>query len=472
LSETPRNRDWIGCVDFGTTFSKVAMVRAVDRDALEPGDITPIAIGKSDIVQSGNPFLSPSAVFIRQDEDTGLYFMMFGGEAMAHARQMESDGRVPFTSMKYHLTANATATLDQTLPLAIDPSGQVTPRIAITAYLASLLVKADMAVAAAGKPWPVAVRLGRPAWPEGHAEEGEKALQDMVGWAFAFRDAFGLALDAPGGIALDDLMVAWKDRAPAPGGVMSSVFEADGTGKASVLEATAVAAALIDQLDRRRVILIADIGGGTSDFGAFLTGLPGDASIAHIRGGSGALRKAGDHLDALLVRFALIIMPHLEGEAAARAEQLIWPRAREYKEVLFREGQVMILAGDDIVEVSEADFLRMPEVIAFTDDLASMFSKSYKVAAECAALYPDPVTGEPTPVEIVLTGGGHDLPMVRALVGLGAQSWPCVEAPGDALAQAEDPGIKSLYRQLAVAIGGSMKQLPREAPTLKLSKLF
>jgi hypothetical protein len=49
------------------------------------------------------------------------------------------------------------------------------------------------------------------------------------------------------------------------------------------------------------VVVVADIGGGTSDFGAFMTGLPGRGVLAEVDKSSGIRRLAGDRLDELLM---------------------------------------------------------------------------------------------------------------------------------------------------------------------------
>jgi hypothetical protein len=45
LLEIPRNADWIGCIDFGTALSKVALTKRMPRALLTQNDIVALAIG-------------------------------------------------------------------------------------------------------------------------------------------------------------------------------------------------------------------------------------------------------------------------------------------------------------------------------------------------------------------------------------------------------------------------------------------
>jgi hypothetical protein len=170
--------------------------------------------------------------------------------------------------------------------------------------LAHLLYQAKTVSKAAEVPWPVPLRVARPAWNRSRAAQREAALRQIVTEAIALTEILGAALSAAGGIthrkALSALKKAGNERRED-----TVIFQLDESGEnASVLEATAVAAASIKNTGRR-VVLVVDIGGGTSDFGVFMTGLPGRSVIAELQNSSQILHKAGDHLDMLLRGYIL-----------------------------------------------------------------------------------------------------------------------------------------------------------------------
>jgi hypothetical protein len=65
-------------------------------------------------------------------------------------------------------------------------------------------------------------------------------------------------------------------------------------------------------------------------------------------------------------------------------------------------------------------------------------------------------------VEILLTGGGRNLPMVRRLFDTPGVSWVYREAAPDLAVRPEDIALQSVRPQLAVAIGGAVRDLPVE----------
>jgi molecular chaperone DnaK (HSP70) len=216
------------------------------------------------------------------------------------------------------------------------------------------------------------------------------------------------------------------------------------------------------------VVAVADIGGGTSDFGAFMTGLPNRHVLAEVKGSSGILREAGDHLDMHLRRYILASVGFLPDDPAARGvSNRLRSRARSNKELLFTDGELTVEIGDGLLEVKLEGFLADEYVAAFSERLRARFRETLTTAVACAKAYPQP-TGQRTRVEIMLTGGGHDLPMVRALYEQPSIPWIYTAPAPDLADRPEDIDFHAVRRQLAVAIGGAMRDLPTQTAPLRL----
>jgi len=322
-----------------------------------------------------------------------------------------------------------------------------------------MLERAGHDAEAQGLPWPTRMRIARPAWDEKRARDGEKALKGVVHDAFALVDQLGSKLSLRGGITHKAAASALRTLSSKPTADDSKLFKLDAQGRASVLEATAVAAGSIRDTGRR-VVAVADIGGGTSDFGAFMTGLPNRHVLAEISGSSTILREAGDYLDMQLRRYILAKAGLLQDDPAARGvSNRLRARARYNKEMVFTEGELTVEVGDDLLEVTLDDFLADKHVAAFSQRLKDRFHKTLSIAVECARDYPQP-SGRRTRVEIMLTGGGHDLPMVRALYDRPSISWMYAAPAPDLAERPEDIDFHAVRRQLAVAVGGAVRDLP------------
>jgi molecular chaperone DnaK (HSP70) len=100
LLEARRNSDWIGCIDFGTAMSKVALVKRKPRAELTHTDVVALAIGARDGIASHNKLLLPSIVYVT---DQGL---LFGQEAQIAALRGERL-RTPFRMSSNYQKATA-----------------------------------------------------------------------------------------------------------------------------------------------------------------------------------------------------------------------------------------------------------------------------------------------------------------------------------------------------------------------------
>lgn len=456
---TVRDRDWVGCVDFGTAFSKIALVKRKGRSRLRSVDIMPLALG------STPPFMLPSLVFVTPE------VLLFGAEAQVAAVRAERAGRQAFSSPKQYLSTYDIEDIDEKVESSVDPTNQYTPRQLLVFYLAFLFARAEQVAVAAGAPWPVPLRIARPAWKHNGVAIREKILESLVIRALAVSGQLGRDLLATGGVPhsrvrpllssiMDDEKFDDNQR-------WRHVFElSDGRAHASVLEATAAANATIRNTGRR-VVVVADIGAGTSDFGAFMTGLPDHEVIGEIPGSSRIVRQAGDHVDMLLTKFVLDQAGIDPDDPAGRgAATRLRARQRNYKQVLFAEGEVTIEMNDDHWTVTRDDFLENRRVKAFSELLRAEFSQTLEIAVRCARQYS--FRTSQVPIEIVLTGGGHNLPMVKDLADNPGIDWKYAPASREIAGFPDDPGAAAVGRQLAVAIGGAIRDLPVETAPVHL----
>jgi molecular chaperone DnaK (HSP70) len=144
-------------------------------------------------------------------------------------------------------------------------------------------------------------------------------------------------------------------------------------------------------------------------------------------------------------------------------------RQRANKEILFNEEKVSVELNDDVRLLTLDDFLANKRVQEFTERLRSKFSASLATAIECAKQY-SPRRDRPVPIEVILTGGGHSLPMVADLASNPPLPWTYTTPFRDISNLPNDPGLQAVNRQLAVAIGGAVEDLPRHtAPVLGVS---
>lgn len=134
---------------------------------------------------------------------------------------------------------------------------------------------------------------------------------------------------------------------------------------------------------------------------------------------------------------------------------------RNYKEQLFRTGKVSVeLTTDQLVEVDLVEFLAYGPVVQFNKLITEMVTRSAVALA-----------GDLGRVKLVATGGGAALPIVRQLGEGGVQHgnkqvfFAVVNAMSEGLRETH-PDLIDPYPQIAVALGGSLPDLPEQRSSI------
>jgi len=424
---------WIAGVDFGTTFSKAAVVRR-SLDQIQPDDLRILELGDD------GALLLPSAIYIDGDR------LFFGRKAFDRSLERNDPNRDRFESPKHYLSAVNSPELDGAASVRIDPEG----RFKNGELLQLLLAFLSASIMRALKRQPEfkdqvpKFRISRPAWERTAELQGEKLLSSYLGRAFLLGATLGDQLLDPDGLKIDaarNVLDAVNKCGFEPGALFNKLLVEPGASY--VPESTAVAAAHVrPEAGQGRVIVVADIGGGTSDFGAFLS-VPGRDKRGRIQE-IGSVRRSvplgGDELDARLITY-LKRKNDLEDQAPAHAAKLARLRrdVRTLKLELFAEGALVgELKGD------REEFLNLESVQVF----AGALREAFNAPADEARGY------RQRSQHVARTGGGATLPFI---LDLGADLRP-VELPP----WIDNPNLQMLYPQLAVAIGAAMPSLPEQ----------
>ena len=135
--------------------------------------------------------------------------------------------------------------------------------------------------------------------------------------------------------------------------------------------------------------------------------------------------------------------------------------------MLFNDGEVSIELNDDVRTVKLQDFLGTRRVQEFSDRLRSKFSEALMIAVECARQY-SPRRDRPVPIEIILTGGGHSLPMVADLVANPPMPWAYTTSLRNISDLADNSDLRIVARQLAVAVGGAIEDIPQHTAPVRV----
>jgi molecular chaperone HscA len=454
------------CLDFGTAKSKAF--------ATNDGNLIPLPIGQLDDDVDGSVFAVASSVWI---DESGLVFV--GSEAIRHGERRATDvRRQRLDSLKQFVSQSESLELltFTALGAAANPTSlAVTMDDAVTLYLGYLTDLASTAMSEAGLSRYAKRTFSLPCWKEGHRAWAAPYLAKLIGRAQLVADTFkgrwrdGIPVDQwLAAVAQakrhDDESLRWlvrdEERPIHQMRRWGAVLEPLAAGSASILRPVG-----------RELVLVVDVGAGTSDFSLFLVSqgqpqAPGHRAIP-VTPVADAVRFAGDSVDEILLK-ELLRAGNMDPDSALAAHAKASVRLsglRRLKERLFVEGRVeVILTSDATVSIERDEFVKTAGVRDFERQLHSHIRAFLeKVHPSFAPLFKS--------IALVLTGGGRDLPMVASLA---SQSW---QIHGSSVAFRLMPRVPvefgrygeafgREYPQLAVAIGGATRHVLDEREAL------
>lgn len=446
------------CLDFGTAMSKAFATIVEEGEAC---DDLPLKLGERAKQSGGVIYPIPSSIWISDD---GLIF--FGQKAIALSLQDDSGKRQRFDSLKKELTMGLPSTdlYQVQLPPEINPTGiSFSKGAVITLYLAYLT---DLACTELedryGKTRFAMRRFALPSWPQERMEWGKALMKKMLAKAQIVADTLHDRWDS--GISIQEAKYL-LDKVNKLTSLPEFLI------KEGVTEPLAAGSSRLKQDENNRgLVMVVDVGAGTTDLAMFLTvenNERGIYSAYPIKNCNKSLSMAGDTLDGALFK-AILEYEDIDTTHPDRLHITAELRMniRSLKETLFKDGICdYVLSNGARGSIEEEDFLSRKEVAKFTEKLSETFQE---VLDNADSSFLDRFKDDE--LMVVLTGGGATLPMVQDVAcGSIVSNNIKIRLFQAALVPEEfedDEELSEIYPQLAVAIGGSIPSMINEKATL------
>jgi hypothetical protein len=442
------------CIDFGTAMSKAFAVRANGKDISQMLDL---ALGH----RAGNERLRYPVTSSLWIGDGGLVFV--GREAVEQSLNHGGEGRRRFDSPKQWLSQGMERPLSESvLDASFNPTNvRFTVEDAILFYLGYLT---DLATTELEESFQtsryVRRRFALPCWDKSRDVWGRKTLSRLLAYAQVVADTFHGRWAS--GIPIEEVKAALEQ--------MRTHDPPVGLVEQGVLEPLAACGGRLPSTESfRGLLMVVDVGAGTTDFGLFLVHNQGGDTVSAypIEGCSRGVRQAGDVVDNMLrmsILAAVGVGPGHPNHKLINNELLL--RVRELKERLFEDGEVTgRLSNDASFTISLEEFLASQPVSKFRSLLRAAFVETIEAADKSF-----PARFDGVGVAVVLTGGGAGLPMVKEMVKeavrVGGYRLPASLRPALPVYIENHPELADEYGRLAVAIGGCVPDGPSERPFL------
>jgi hypothetical protein len=448
LDLEPPSEDVRLCIDFGTAMSKVTLVD--NRQQYE--DITVLKLGVPGDQEEISEIMLVSSVYI---DNKGL--LWFGQKAVENsASEGQSGDRQRLDNIKRWLSEEG---FDEKVNRSFNPTEiDITYGNMIQAYLMFLTWIIAHCLEGEGYPINILRRFAMPIFEGEKQRDTKYKLQKMLGDAQVLADSFYRVLRD--GIPLETFMkkVHELDEIKAEYNFIAE----------DITEPLGVAGSLLSWENRvNSLIMVVDIGAGTSDFSLFRIAFNPDGKklgSSEVAGSARGITEAGNYLDKLLNAYILkkaevkIDDPHYRNIVGALNLTI-----RDNKEALFNDDFVSVsLFNGEIAEVNKDEFLSLDSVKQFAAVLKETMIEILEEIDESWIKGAPAWSGMPT-LAIALTGGGATLPMAKNLaVGkilINGNRLKIVLS--NSFPQwLEEEGFEDLeedYPQIAVSLGGARK---------------
>jgi molecular chaperone HscA len=456
------------CIDFGTAKSKAFACKVGDEELIAE-DLLELGLGEIDGDLDSSLYSVASSVWI---SDEGL--MYSGSHAMKQSAQYQPNGakggRQRLDSLKQQLSLSIHEMgMAKLLSQDLNPSGvDLTFEDALCFFLAYLsdLISTDL-VDRHGLSRETPRRFTLPAWSDEKREWATAKLSSCLKRSQILADTFHGKWEE--GIGAADFKQANEKAREYEGQLVHLLDFAMTDLKLGISEPIAAGSARISvDKSTRNLILVVDVGAGTTDFGLFWVPQTASSKGAFaVYPGSEAVKAAGDRVDDLFLQFLLSkISGHTDRSTQERiADALRLQSLRDLKHRLLRNKKLAVeLITDEEVNVTSEEFLSYPPLKELA---ATIETKLTQFLAKVDLSFGPATDG----ALILLTGGGATLPFIQALA---AKTWNVAgksiifkqpkEVPE--LIRELGPDFRREYGQLAVAVGGTLP-LINEKNTLK-----
>ena len=445
------------CLDFGTAMSKATLIEdnLVGEDNEEDFErIEVLELGIPGAQEHVSPTMLVSSVYI---DNNGL--LWFGQAAVDRSLVEGQDGpRRRLDNIKRSLSEG---TLEIEVTEAFNPTSiRVTYRDIVLAYMMFFTWAVSHCVEQSDLPRNLPRRFAMPCLPIAEGKDRVHELTKLLGEAQILADTFDRTLRS--GIPLNEFIAAVAS--------LRSEKRAYGFVAESVTEPLGIAGSMLSwRSDVDTLVMVIDVGAGTSDFSLFRIKVKPDMSINTSKEAANSARmitEAGNHLDYILIEILLKkadVTLNYDDDQRVRYELEL--KIRDHKETLFNEGFVNILLLNGIeVEIMLEEFLELKQVKKFGEDLRKTMQD---ILNDVDPSWVTWVQADPTrSLTVATTGGGGTLPMVKRLaegsINVRDATIPLAHARRfPAWLSDVDANLEADYPQIAVSLGGARRNLIR-----------